>query len=399
VVGYSRLMGVDEAGTLAYLQELRRELIDPTISAHSGRTIKLIGDGALVEFASIVDAVACALETQKLVGDRNAGRPEDRQIQFRMGINVGDVIVDGDDIYGDGVNVAARIEALADPGSVYIARAAADEVCDKLPVRFEPKGERRVKNVARPIEIFRVCSDEAGASLTAAREGMAPSPAWLMNWPPEGDRDRAPYRGLKSLETVDAGIFFGRDAPIAEGMERIRALSATGRTRLLVVLGASGAGKSSYLRAGLLPQLAHDSGHFLPLPAVRPERSALFGENGLLGALEAVLPQRTRAEIRAAIRQGPGVQRLLLEFRDAKARRPQGNAEVDAPAVVLAIDQAEELFRVEGASESAALLEVIRDLAAQDEPVVIVIFAIRSDSYDSLQHAKALEGLPSSSVS
>jgi class 3 adenylate cyclase/tetratricopeptide (TPR) repeat protein len=394
VVGYSRLMGIDEAGTLARLQELRREIIDPTISTHSGRTIKLIGDGALVAFDSVVDAVACALETQKLVGDRNADRSEDQQIQFRIGINVGDVIVDGDDIYGDGVNVAARIEALAEPGSIFIARAAADEVRDKLPVKFEPKGERRVKNVARPIEVFRVCSKEAGASLATAPEG-----AWLMHWPPESDRDRAPYRGLKPLETIDAGIFFGRDAPIAEGMERIRALSATGGTRLLVILGASGAGKSSYLRAGLLPQLEHDSGHFLPLPAIRPERSALLGENGLLGALEAVLPKRTRAEIRATIRERAGVPRLLLEYRNAKARRREGDAEgVNAPAVVLAIDQAEELFRVEGANESAALLEVIRDLATQDEPTVIVIFAIRSDSYDSLQHAKALEDLPQSAL-
>ena len=115
-----------------------------------------MGDGALVEFASVVDAVACALEIQRLVRGRNSFDPEDQSIQFRIGVNVGDVIVEGDDIYGDGVNIAARIEALAEPGSVYISRAAADEVRDKLPVRLEPRGERRVKNVARPIEVFSV---------------------------------------------------------------------------------------------------------------------------------------------------------------------------------------------------------------------------------------------------
>jgi type II secretory pathway predicted ATPase ExeA len=135
---------------------------------------------------------------------------------------------------------------------------------------------------------------------------------------------------LKPLETVDAGIFFGRDAPIAEAIERIHALTATGTTRLLVILGASGAGKSSFLRAGLLPRLEHDSGRFLPLTVIRPERAAVFGENGLLGAIETALPSRSRAEIRAAIREGGvGVQPLLLEFRNAKAQRTQaGGAEI-----------------------------------------------------------------------
>jgi len=398
VVGYSRLMGIDEAGTLAGLKSMRRDLIDPVIAAHSGRTIKLIGDGSLVEFGSVVDAVTCALEIQNSIREHNDGSPEEGWIQFRMGINVGDVIVDGDDIYGDGVNVAARIEALAEPGGIYVSRAVADEVRDKLPIKLETRGERRVKNVARPIEVFRVSAGEAGS--TMALDAGLRSPALLMHWPPESDRDRSPYRGLKPLETVDAGIFFGRDAPIAEGIDRIRSLSASGAARLLVILGASGAGKSSFLRAGLLPQLEHDSSHFMPLPVMRPGRSALFGENGLLGAVEAVLPNRTRADIRAAIREGDaGVRRLLLEFRSARARRPQaGGLQTETPVVVFAIDQAEELFRIEGADESAALLTIIRGLALQEQPAVIVIFAIRSDSYDALQHAKPLEGLAQSAV-
>ena len=172
-------MGIDEAGTLARLQHIRSEIIDPTIAAYSGRTIKLMGDGALLEFASVVDAVACALEIQKFVRERNSVGPEHRSIQFRIGINVGDVIVDGDDIYGDGVNVAARIEALADPGSVYLARAAADEVRDKLPITLEPRGERRVKNVARPIEVFRASVREADTNSSLAHDAASAAPRRL----------------------------------------------------------------------------------------------------------------------------------------------------------------------------------------------------------------------------
>ena len=170
VVGYSRLMGIDEAGTLARLKAMRRDLFDPLTAAHSGRIFKLMGDGALVEFASAVDAVTCAIEIQKQVRERNAGSPEDSRIQFRIGINVGDIIVDGDDIYGDGVNVAARIQALADPGGVYISRGAADQVRDKVPIKIETRGEQTVKNIARPIEVFCIISEDRGAVAAAVRE-------------------------------------------------------------------------------------------------------------------------------------------------------------------------------------------------------------------------------------
>ena len=163
VVGYSRLMGVDEAGTLARLKALRRDLVDPLIAAHSGRIVKLMGDGALVEFGSAVDAVTCAIEIQKQVRERNTGSPEDSRIQFRIGINVGDVIVDGDDIYGDGVNVAARIQALADPGGIYISRGAAEQVRDKVPIKIETRGEQTVKNIARPIEVFCIIAENRDA--------------------------------------------------------------------------------------------------------------------------------------------------------------------------------------------------------------------------------------------
>jgi adenylate cyclase len=177
VVGYSSLMGIDEAGTLARLKAMRRDFFDPLITAHSGRTFKLMGDGALVEFASAVDAVTCAIEIQKQVRERNAGGPEDSRIQFRIGINVGDIIVEGDDIYGDGVNVAARIQALADPGGIYISRGAAEQVRDKVPIKIEARGEQTVKNIARPIEVFCIIADRnATARATHKSESHVQSP-------------------------------------------------------------------------------------------------------------------------------------------------------------------------------------------------------------------------------
>jgi adenylate cyclase len=170
VVGYSRLMGIDEAGTLARLKAMRRDIIDPLVTAHSGRTFKLMGDGALVEFASAVDAVTCAIEVQKQVRECNSGSPEDSRIQFRIGINVGDIIVDGDDIYGDGVNVAARIQALADPGGIYISRGAAEQVRDKVPIKIETRGEQTVKNIARPIEVFCIVAEHRDSIAPAVHE-------------------------------------------------------------------------------------------------------------------------------------------------------------------------------------------------------------------------------------
>jgi adenylate cyclase len=156
VAGYSRLMGADEEGTLAALKAHRRELIDPTIAAHNGRIVKTTGDGALVEFASVVDAVRCAIEIQRAMAGRNADVPEDRRIAFRIGINVGDIIIDGDDIYGDGVNVAARLETLAEPSSICISRGARDQVRDRLKLALEDLGEQSVKNIARPVRVYRI---------------------------------------------------------------------------------------------------------------------------------------------------------------------------------------------------------------------------------------------------
>jgi adenylate cyclase len=166
VVGYSRLMGLDEAGTLSRLNALRRELVDPTIAAHAGRIVKLMGDGALVEFASAVDAVACAIEIQRQLRERDAGGSEANPIQFRIGINVGDIIIEGEDILGDGVNIAARIEGIAEPGGISISEDAWRQVQGKVAANFVDAGEQSLKNIARPVRVYRL--DIAPKAATAS---------------------------------------------------------------------------------------------------------------------------------------------------------------------------------------------------------------------------------------
>src|SRR5262249_47359915 len=146
VAGYSRLMGVDEEGTVAALKAYRRELIDPKIAEHRGRIVKTTGDGALLEFASAVDAVRCAMEIQRAMAERNAAIPEDRRIEFRIGVNVGDVIIDEGDIYGDGVNIAARLEGIADPGRICISEDTYRQIKGKLALNVTDLGDQQLKN-------------------------------------------------------------------------------------------------------------------------------------------------------------------------------------------------------------------------------------------------------------
>ena len=170
VVGYSRLMGEDEEGTLAALKTLQRELIDPKAREHCGRLVKTTGHGALVEFASVVDAVRCAVEVvQRHMAERNADIPAERRIEFRIGINLGDIMIEEGDIYGDGVNVAVRLEALADPGGICVSRVVRDQVRDKLDFGFEDLGEQQVKNIARPVRVYRVLIGGAPMARRAAR--------------------------------------------------------------------------------------------------------------------------------------------------------------------------------------------------------------------------------------
>src|SRR5664279_3051689 len=166
IAGYSRLMGIDEEGTLRQLKAHRKELIDLKIIEHRGRIVKTTGDGMLVEFVSVVDAVRYAVDIQRGMAERNANVAPDRRIEFRMGINVGDIISDENDIYGDGVNVAARLEALAEPGGIMVSRNVFDQVRDKLSFGFEDMGEQTVKNIARPIGVHRVSLIESSTPIS-----------------------------------------------------------------------------------------------------------------------------------------------------------------------------------------------------------------------------------------
>jgi class 3 adenylate cyclase len=172
VVAYSRLMGADEEGTLERLKSIRRQLIDPKIREHRGRIVKTTGDGILAEFPSVVDAVRCAVELQRAMVDRNTQIPGDKRIILRMGINLGDIIGDGDDIYGDGVNIAARLEALAEPGGICISRVVRDQIRDKLPYPFADMGEQRVKNIVRPVRSYAMSA--AAAAMTAPAAEVQP---------------------------------------------------------------------------------------------------------------------------------------------------------------------------------------------------------------------------------
>jgi adenylate cyclase len=204
VVGFSRLTELDEEGTHARLNALQRDLLKPKISEHHGRIIKNTGDGALLEFASVVDAVRCAVEIQREMIDRNADFPEDRRIVFRIGINLGDVIVEPDDIHGDGVNVAARLEGLAEPGGVCISGTAHDQVRDRLPYVFTEKGEQTVKNIARPVRVYSLGANAIAAlpaSPPLADNQQSPGRHWNRGWLAVG--------GMATVLVVAAGLWLG----------------------------------------------------------------------------------------------------------------------------------------------------------------------------------------------
>ena len=179
VVGYSRLMEADEPGTLTRLKALLKDIFEPTIAEHHGRLVKTTGDGLLVEFPSVVEAVQCGVEVEKANALRNADVPDDRRIDFRMGINLGDVIADGGDIYGDGVNVAARLESMAEPGGICVSRMVVDNVKNKLALGFESLGEHQVKNIAEPLSVYRVLIDAGTAGVMRSKRPWARHRSWV----------------------------------------------------------------------------------------------------------------------------------------------------------------------------------------------------------------------------
>ncbi len=166
LVGYSRLVGIDEEGTIARLSELRDGLFDRCMADHHGRVVKTLGDGILAEFSSVVDAMRCAVELQRTLAERNVDLPADKRMDFRIGVNLGDIVVQGDDILGDGVNVAARLESLAEPGGICISRKVFQEIHNKLDVGYAYIGEQRVKNISAPVAVYRVVLDAAAGTVT-----------------------------------------------------------------------------------------------------------------------------------------------------------------------------------------------------------------------------------------
>ncbi|MEJ2122981.1 MAG: adenylate/guanylate cyclase domain-containing protein [Alphaproteobacteria bacterium] len=183
VVGYSRLIRADEEGTLERLKALRAEIIEPNIAKHHGRIVKLMGDGMLAEFGSVVDAVRDAVEVQQAVTVHQADLPEGQRIQFRVGVNLGDVVIDGDDIHGDGVNVAARLEGLAEPGGICVSDIVYQSVKGKLEIGFDDLGEQQVKNISEPVRVYRIRVNAAAPAAATAFEGTAPDALKLPDKP------------------------------------------------------------------------------------------------------------------------------------------------------------------------------------------------------------------------
>jgi adenylate cyclase len=221
VAGYSRLMGRDESGTLAALKALRREVVDPAIATHGGRIVKTTGDGLLLEFPSVVNAVRCAIEVQTAMADRTAGMAEDRRITFRIGINIGDIIVEGDDIFGDGVNVATRLQEIASSGGICISSRVHDDVRDRLETAFDDGGAQTLKNITRPMQVWRWLPG------TAVAPKLAPAPTPL----PLPDKPSIAVLPFQNMSSDPEQEYFvdGLVEDIITGLSRFKSLFVIAR--------------------------------------------------------------------------------------------------------------------------------------------------------------------------
>jgi TolB-like protein/class 3 adenylate cyclase len=196
IAGYSRLMGEDEEGTLAALKAIRRELGDPKIAEHRGRIVKTTGDGMLIEFASVIDAVRCAVEVQREMAERNASVPAERRIEFRVGIHQGDIIIDEGDIFGDGVNVAARLEGLAPPGGICVSRRVQEDAAGRLDLAFEDLGDQQLKNIARPVQVYRIAPGPRASGPHAGGTPVLPDPRAALPLPDKPSIAVLPFQNM-----------------------------------------------------------------------------------------------------------------------------------------------------------------------------------------------------------
>jgi adenylate cyclase len=309
VVGYSRLMGIDEVGTLRQLTAYRRECIDPAIAARRGRIVKTTGDGVLAEFPSAVEAVACAITIQQGLASRNGAMAVEKRLTFRVGINVGDIIIEEGDIFGDGVNIAARLESLCEPGGLCISRAVRDQVRDKLPVTFEDLGEQQVKNIARPVRAFGLMPQAIAAIPELAPQARVASSSRARLWI---------TAGVIAIIIAVGGAWWMVRAPPTEAPTPAAA-TPIGPTRAsiavlpLEALGAEGG--SDYFAEGLTEDIIAALGRFRDLSVM--SLGAVFGYKGKHPPpAEVGHDLKVRYVVEGFVRRSPERVRVSLSLTD-----------------------------------------------------------------------------------
>jgi class 3 adenylate cyclase/TolB-like protein len=306
VVGYSRLMGADEVGTLRALKTLRKDAIDPAIAGHGGRIVKTTGDGLLAEFPSVVDAVACAVTVQRRMLDRGKDVPDDKRIVFRIGINVGDIIIDGNDIFGDGVNIAARLESICEPGGLCISDTACDQVHGKLPLIFTDRGEQQVKNIARPVRVF-------GLSPQAVAE--APEMEGRSGPRKSSSRPLAAAAIAAALIVIGVGAWWGLRATAPSPGPPV-SMENRPTIAVLPLTSLAAEGKEDYFADGLTEDIISALGRF-PEFIVR-SRNAVFPYKGKIPRPEDVgRDLAVRYIVDGSIRRSPERIRIAMHLTDA----------------------------------------------------------------------------------
>jgi len=312
VVGYSRLMGEDEEGTLARLKAHRSEVIDPTVAAHHGRIIKLMGDGVLVEFASVVDAVHCAAAIQRAMAERNRDLPVRARLELRIGVNLGDVIVEGDDLYGDGVNVAARLQALAEPGGVLISGTSFDHAKHKVDVGFRFLGHQMVKNIADPVRVYRVLlgRESAGRVLGEIRAGRS-------HWP----LSVAGAATVLILGLLILGAWFGLGGLPGQQPAKTHNAELSEQRPSVAVLpfsNLSGNSEDEYFADGMTNDLITDLSKISGLMVIA--RNSSFTYKGRsLRARDAARDLGVRYLLEGSIRRAGGRIRINVQLSDSTA--------------------------------------------------------------------------------
>jgi class 3 adenylate cyclase/TolB-like protein/Tfp pilus assembly protein PilF len=317
VAGYSRLTGIDEEGTHVRLKDHLRSLVDPKIAEHHGRVVKNTGDGLLAEFSSVVEAVRCALDVQRGMVERNADVPQEKRIEFRIGINVGDIIIDGGDIFGDGVNVAARLQSLAQPGGICVSGRVQEDARDKMDVAFEDAGEHRLKNIERPVHTFRVlltASNESSLSRSFASLGRKPAHALVL-------------AGVLALLAIGGGAAWwwhtarhGVVEPLQTAERsapgKVRPLSARPTVAVLPFLTLSTEPADDYFGDGLTEDIISALGRFSDLAVLA--RNAVFPYKGRqLRSQELGRELGARYLVEGSVRRSSEHVRVSVQLADA----------------------------------------------------------------------------------